>query len=537
MNVMRKNTLDAPSSGRFDQLIARHRGALAMLAASLSLNSVACGGGNNDHENPGGSGGVSGSAGEGGTGGVGGNAGEGGMGGVAGEAGVGGSGGEDGTDPCANVPFTGLGSRTYEMGETGAFEVTDAKDSNEAYNGMTFEVKDGAMFLQRSRVVLQSVIYDNYQSGYDKIGDVSGIRPVVIDPDQPYKDDGSGIGNCVLNTLSIDETVLADPSKRPVMRTPQGYYTTVFNVKDNVESMADYVLGEGETAFTVDSLTTDNTESVFVMANAKPNVNGGAYRDGEGHIVVNLAGTTDEGFGDDNVLSRLNASVDGLTFEAIPGEPGKFRSTTPSTLTSLNLTVAGLNEGLTDDSTQVSVDVTETDLCAGKDYDDGNACNGVETCDPATGNKIDGVNVNCNYGVCTEPAGTCDCDTGYDGSDCNTCADGYSGYPNCEVIPPAPVISGLGIDCSWSGGVCYSGALDYPVTFTVANATSCSVTPVLISGSGPAGTNGPVTINGTSASSTHTTGPYALDVIQLRADCNGPGGSATPKTIQFTLDQ
>ena len=52
MNVMRKNTLDAPSSGRFDQLIARHRGALAMLAASLSLNSVACGGGNNDHEIP-----------------------------------------------------------------------------------------------------------------------------------------------------------------------------------------------------------------------------------------------------------------------------------------------------------------------------------------------------------------------------------------------------------------------------------------------------------------------------------------------------
>ena len=109
------------------------------------------------------------------------------------------------------------------------------------------------------------------------------------------------------------------------------------------------------------------------------------------------------------------------------------------------------------------------------------------------------------------------------------------GYPNCEAIPPAPVITGLGIDCSSTWDMCGAGGLDYPVSFNVTNATNCTVTPHLISGGGPPGANGPVTINGNSASSTHTTGPYTLDVIELEANCDGPGGVAIPATVQFTL--
>jgi hypothetical protein len=64
--------------------------------------------------------------------------------------------------------------------------------------------------------------------------------------------------------------------------------------------------------------------------------------------------------------------------------------------------------------------------------DDGLACNGTETCIPATGctNPAD---VECgSYGDCTEPAGTCSCDEGYDpATNCTSCIAGYTGYPTC----------------------------------------------------------------------------------------------------------
>ena len=100
-------------------------------------------------------------------------------------------------------------------------------------------------------------------------------------------------------------------------------------------------------------------------------------------------------------------------------------------------------------------------------------------------------------------------------------------------LPEFPVISNLAIDCSSTGGFCGSGGLQYPVTFNVTDANNCTVTPSIINGSGPPGTNGPVVINVTDASSMHTTGPWAGDTIQLKTDCNGPGGSAIPVTIQF----
>ncbi|MBU0706565.1 hypothetical protein KJ662_01535, partial [Patescibacteria group bacterium] len=198
----------------------------------------------------------------------------------------------------------------------------------------------------------------------------------------------------------------------------------------------------------------------YFPANSKPAVSSKVTRDQEGHIVVDLAGTTDEGDGSDMVLEKLGISAGGgLTFVPVPGQPGKWRSADPSNLGSFNLSVAGLSEGVTDDTTALDVNV-----------------------------------------------------------------------------PPKPEISNLAIDCSSTNGFCLSQGINYPVIFSITNATDCSVTPSLISGDGPPGTNGPVIINGINASSVHTTGPWAGDTIELKADCNGPGGSATPQAIQFTLE-
>ncbi len=380
----------------------------AMMAAALSA--TACGPTNEDPNGEGTDAG--GSAGGGGT-----DAGGHDTGGSAG------AGGSAGGDSCADLEFDGLGSKVYEVGEDGSFTLSGLTGINEPYNGMTFEVRDGAMFVSRARVGLQKVIYDNYQTGYDAIGDVSGVRPVVVDADQPYIDDGND--NCRLNELpvsALDADVMSDPLRQPVIRTPEGYFTTVFNVKDNFEETGDYTLLSDRTEVKLDTLHTASEKIDVILANSKPDVNAALTRDSEGHLVLDLNGTTDEGFGDETVLNKLNANASGVTFVPVPGQPGKFRTDSPNMLTSINLDVQGLNQGLTNDTSSVSLEVS----CQGID------CNG--------------------HGSCS--GGLCQCDAGFDNNDsdstddCDGC-DTESGlyendYPTCspDVTPPsAPVIT------------------------------------------------------------------------------------------------
>ncbi|MDD5305914.1 MAG: hypothetical protein PHU25_01200 [Deltaproteobacteria bacterium] len=81
--------------------------------------------------------------------------------------------------------------------------------------------------------------------------------------------------------------------------------------------------------------------------------------------------------------------------------------------------------------------------------DDGLACNGLETCIPETG-CINPADIDCgDYGDCTEPFGSCSCDTGYDpATNCTSCAAGYTGYPTC--------VADLcyGVSCPDDGNVC-----------------------------------------------------------------------------------
>ena len=483
---MRLDNLRNPSlaSSPRATVAAKLRRALYALTALAALHGTACGNGNGETDNPDGGAGAAGATG--GTGGV--DAGGHDTGGAAG------AGGEAGGDPCADLEFDGLGSKVYDVNENGSFTLSGLTGPDAPYNGMAFEVKDGSMFIDRARVGLQKVIYDNYQTGYEALGDLSGVRPVVIDADQPYIEDSNG--SCTLNLIDIDTTVLSDPQKRPVLRTPQNYYTTAFNVKENSEEIGDYQLLADRTEVRLDSLHTASEKIDVILGDSNPVVTASAYRDQDGHIVANLAGTTDEGVGSDEVLEKLGLTASGLTFAPVQGEPNLRRTTTPSNLTSLNLEVEGLNEGLTDDTTSETVAVTETDLCDGVNCEDNNECT-TDTCNPNDGlcdnDPVPNIGNNCNdndpltindqcnnSGVCEGTTVTCTQDIHCDDNDAcngtetcdtnnNTCVGGTpidhddgltcNGVEGCNpangnLVPGTPVSCTTNASCEEPAGTC-----------------------------------------------------------------------------------
>jgi len=188
-------------------------------------------------------------------------------------------------------------------------------------------------------------------------------------------------------------------------------------------------------------------------------------------------------------------------------------------------------------------------------------CNG-DFCDPDTGNCVECMNDgHCGLNAVCQASGDCTCADGYqdpngdgdclpecpvdycgDHGNCDynvndvyycNCTDGWSG-DQCEV-PPAPTISNLQIDCSSTGGWCASGGLDYPVTFSTSNATTCSASAEVIVGSGTSGSASDCTIVGNSGFFTYTTGSNAGNVIRITTEVTGPGGNDSAY-IDVTLE-
>jgi hypothetical protein len=139
-----------------------------------------------------------------------------------------------------------------------------------------------------------------------------------------------------------------------------------------------------------------------------------------------------------------------------------------------------------------------------------------------------------SHGTCSTFTGACICAMGYVGLTCNSCASGYAGYPTCAPIP-IPTITGLAIDCS-RDGVCLSYGLTYPVAFSATNATTCTASVKRVTGSGTTGSVSPCVISGGAGSFTYTTGSTALDIIEISVIVSGPGGFATPASINVTLE-
>ena len=63
--------------------------------------------------------------------------------------------------------------------------------------------------------------------------------------------------------------------------------------------------------------------------------------------------------------------------------------------------------------------------------DDGDACTRADTC--TQGGVCSGTRYSCNgHGACNSHDDVCDCDEGYAGDYCDTCAEGYLLYPDCR---------------------------------------------------------------------------------------------------------
>jgi len=148
----------------------------------------------------------------------------------------------------------------------------------------------------------------------------------------------------------------------------------------------------------------------------------------------------------------------------------------------------------------------------------GSDCNTVDVC---YGQTCSG------HGSCQYPGGNCSCNTGYTGATCNACAFGYGPlYPTCN---PVPTISGLAIDCSSTGGYCYSAGT-YPVSWNFTNATSFNTQLQLVSGSATdAGSVSPASgsLSGSSKTISWTLGDPAPAVGRLTVTVSGPGGNAS----------
>jgi len=247
-------------------------------------------------------------------------------------------------------------------------------------------------------------------NGDYQLVEMKGFRTLVIDKENNYRLNESG--NCELNTLEVNEDVMNDINKRPVVTLPPGLWLSAFRVQEGKGVLEDFELTAEGTRSRISELSGEG----YFPANSKPVVVSKITRDQEGHIVVDLAGTTDEGDGNDMVLEKLGVMAsDGLVFAKMPD--GTYRSTNPSSLGSFDLFVSGLAEGMADDTTEVNAVVS----CEGID------CNG--------------------HGTCAE--GTCACDAGFNNDDtdptddCDSCDTGYENYPICSEINNFPVINSL----------------------------------------------------------------------------------------------
>ena len=98
-------------------------------------------------------------------------------------------------------------------------------------------------------------------------------------------------------------------------------------------------------------------------------------------------------------------------------------------------------------------EINRVDLCADNTCDDGDACNGVETCDADTGDCVDGTAVECAEDeICVDgdcvPDGLCDGNTCDDGDACN-------GVETCDLAT-GDCVDGTPVECA-EGETCVDG--------------------------------------------------------------------------------
>ncbi|MBU1016028.1 hypothetical protein KJ657_02980, partial [Patescibacteria group bacterium] len=344
-------------------------------------------------------------------------------GGTGGTTEGGGGTGGGGANPCEGLVFEGLAGEEVSPGETKAVTV-DLGESHpdKAYNGLRMEINGDVLTKPGLAGLMKKT--DVTANGDYQLVEMKGFRTLVIDKENNYRLNESG--NCELNTLEVNQIVMNDINKRPVVTSPPNLWLSALRVKEGGDGVPEnFELTMTGTRARISELNGEG----FFFANTKPKPPetpapvAKVTRDQDGHILIDLAGWSDEGNSSDLVKDGLGVMAsDELVFAKVPSEPGKFRSTDPSSVGSFDLSVTGLSEAVADDTTMVNAVVS----CEGID------CNG--------------------HGTCGE--GACTCNAGFNNDDsnptddCDSC-DTESGlyendFPTCspDTTPPnAPVIT------------------------------------------------------------------------------------------------
>lgn len=428
------------------------RALIAAALATLSLSLVAC----EDKTTPTPPPTTTGTGGEGGTGGTG---------TVSSTTSTGGNG-----DPCANVVPQGLIDKTCEFGEECDIAITLPKTKEEAkallakkidavtYNGYSMHFDKTVMARAARMLVTPLTVVD--APGYGAIGSLKGVNAVMVDPYQPYKDDGQNVGNCVPNELkdALNANMMADKDHQPIVTSPYGVNASILMNKNGKMAPTPSTFVNGRTQFNMSSM------GDILILNDTPDVKASAKSLPDGHVLVDATQTKDDGKGGAEILSKMGFSAQGMKLVPVEGSFGKFLTAEvvdPNT-GSFQLTATGINDPLMDgkDQTTVSVVIPESP----------NLCDGVDptlvTCDPVTGGKTcvdpnavlpkcdpvvvdlcEGKNVS-QHGICNPVNGNVDCLDGFakttDPNDCNACDPVHENYPACDpdvTATSAPVVT------------------------------------------------------------------------------------------------
>jgi len=272
---------------------------------------------------------------------------------TGGGGGVGGSGGIGGSNPCEGIPLGAIAEVEVSPGEIKDATV-NLGDSNpdKIYNDLSLQI-NGDVLDETGLALLIAKTEVNVNSGYE-LTDMRGFRTVVVDPNKRWRLNSDGI--CERNTLTPNAGI-NNVDIQPIIT-----YPLALSALRELEGGGDSILELSEqTANGVRANISEINGEGHYLANSKPVVTTNVTRDQDGHILLDLTGTTDEGDGSNLVLENLGVMAsDGLVFAAVSGQPGMFRSVESSNLGSFDLFVSGLAEGVVDDTTVVGVELPNT---------------------------------------------------------------------------------------------------------------------------------------------------------------------------------
>lgn len=328
--------------------------------------------------------------------------------------------------PCEGYTVPAAASVTLRNGEEGE-AIIDDPDSDFYGGGVRIP---GAVFSESmtARHIVSGALVINAPVSYSVVRDSSGIDVFAVDADQEGVWDDE-LGRCVPNVVELDSAMLAmegNMAKRPVILSPIGIQgTMVYNSGSDQE-----LPGLGHTS----EIDTDLEQtvarathySIYEALNSIPDVTANASAGGDGHVTIDLTGTTDEGQTGEAIFEQISLEVSGHGFHQVDGSPHLWRSDEPFNVGDHDLDgyITGLNgPGIDDADFSVSVTVTQGDPCADITCNDNGTCEDGDCVSCAN----DGLDVTDDCGSCIDD-GRFEVDT----------------YPDCDLdvtAPEGPTIS------------------------------------------------------------------------------------------------